>query len=91
MVVASKPIRMTFACLIALRRLDQQGTMLLGFQISEIFVAHRNGPPALSLNVRGWVGEQVIHTVNHQDDGEGPPAGMSLDFCATAERSTLTQ
>jgi len=24
-----------------------------------------NGPPALSLSVSGWVGEQVIHTVNH--------------------------
>jgi hypothetical protein len=28
-------------------------------------VVHRNGPPALSLSVSGWVGEQVIHTVNH--------------------------
>ena len=31
----------------------------------ESTVAHRNGPPALSLSVSGWVGEQVIHTVNH--------------------------
>ena len=31
----------------------------------ESSVAHRNGPPALSLGVSGWVGEQVIHTVNH--------------------------
>ena len=28
-------------------------------------LARRNGPPALSLSVSGWVGEQVIHTVNH--------------------------
>ena len=31
----------------------------------ESTVAHRNGPAALSLSVSGWVGEQVIHTVNH--------------------------
>ena len=31
----------------------------------ESSVAHRNGPPALSLSVSGWVGDQVIHTVNH--------------------------
>jgi hypothetical protein len=28
-------------------------------------LARRNGPPAVSLSVSGWVGEQVIHTVNH--------------------------
>ncbi len=31
----------------------------------ESSVARRNGPPAVSLSVSGWVGEQVIHTVNH--------------------------
>ena len=31
----------------------------------ESTVARRNGPPALSLSVSGWVGEQVIHTINH--------------------------
>ncbi len=31
----------------------------------ESSLARRNGPPALSLSVSGWVGEQVIHTVNH--------------------------
>ena len=31
----------------------------------ESSLARRNGPPAVSLSVSGWVGEQVIHTVNH--------------------------
>lgn len=31
----------------------------------ESTVAHRIGPPTLSLSVSGWVGEQVIHTINH--------------------------
>jgi hypothetical protein len=31
----------------------------------ESSLARRNGPPALSLSVSGWAGEQVIHTVNH--------------------------
>ena len=31
----------------------------------ESSVARRNGPPAVSLSVSGWVGEQVIHAVNH--------------------------
>ncbi len=31
----------------------------------EASLARRSGPPALSLSVSGWVGEQVIHTVNH--------------------------
>jgi len=41
---------------------EDDASRLSGLESS---LARRNGPPAVSLSVSGWVGEQVIHTVNH--------------------------